>query len=56
MDRRKIIRGRGIPINTIREVIKKDFEINDLDRNIVLNRILWRKSIHVVDPNLWNKA
>lgn len=31
MERRKSIRGRGRPIKTIREIIKKDLEINDLD-------------------------
>ena len=42
--------GRGRPKKTIREVIKKDLEINGLDRNIVLDRTLWRKLIHVADP------
>lgn len=32
----------------IREVIKKDLEINDLDRNMFFDRTLWRKLIHVV--------
>ena len=44
------IRGRGIPKKTIREVIKKDLELNDLDRSMVLDRTLWRKLIHVADP------
>ena len=35
---------------TIREVIKKDLELNDLDRSMVLDRTLWRKLIHVADP------
>ena len=33
-----------------REVIKKDLELNDLDRSMVLDRTLWRKLIHVTDP------
>ena len=32
MERRQTIRGRGKPKKTIREVIKKDLEINGLDR------------------------
>jgi len=35
---------------TIREVIKKDLEINGLNRSMVLDRTLWRKLIHVADP------
>ncbi|KAL5154457.1 hypothetical protein HKD37_19G053815 [Glycine soja] len=50
MERRQTIRGRGRPKKTIREVIKKDLELNDLDRSMVLDRTLWRKSIHVADP------
>ncbi|RZC31475.1 Pentatricopeptide repeat-containing protein [Glycine soja] len=50
MKRRQTIRGRGRPKKTIREVIKKDLELNDLDRSVVLDRTLWRKLIHVADP------
>ncbi|KAL5146984.1 Craniofacial development protein 2 [Glycine soja] len=50
MERRQTIRGRGRPKKTIREVIKKDLELNGLDRNMVLDRTLWRKLIHVADP------
>ncbi|KAL5153826.1 LINE-1 retrotransposable element ORF2 protein [Glycine soja] len=32
MERRQTIRGRGRPKKTIREVIKKDLKLNDLDR------------------------
>ncbi|KAL5194659.1 Protein transport protein Sec24-like CEF [Glycine soja] len=35
MERRQTIRGRGRPKKTIREVIKKDLEINGLDRSMV---------------------
>ncbi|KAL5187393.1 Craniofacial development protein 2 [Glycine soja] len=50
MERRQTIRGRRRPKKTIREVIKKDLELNDLDRSMVLDRTLWRKLIHVADP------
>ncbi|KAH1237173.1 Craniofacial development protein 2 [Glycine max] len=50
MERRQTIRGRGRPKKTIREVIKKDLEINGLDRSMVLDKTLWRKLIHVADP------
>ncbi|KAH1241290.1 putative PKHD-type hydroxylase [Glycine max] len=50
MERRQTIRGRGRPKKTIREVIKKDLKLNDLDRSMVLDRTLWRKLIHVADP------
>ncbi|KAL5141244.1 hypothetical protein HKD37_09G024631 [Glycine soja] len=35
MERRQTIRDRGRPKKTIREVIKKDLELNDLDRSMV---------------------
>ncbi|KAL5189467.1 Enoyl-CoA hydratase 2, peroxisomal [Glycine soja] len=35
MERRQTIRGRGRPKKTIREVIKKDLELNDLDRSMM---------------------
>ncbi|KAL5157229.1 Secretory carrier-associated membrane protein 3 [Glycine soja] len=38
MERRKTIRGRGRPKKTIREVIKKDLELNDLDRSMEVRR------------------
>ncbi|KAL5190235.1 LINE-1 retrotransposable element ORF2 protein [Glycine soja] len=50
MERRQTILSRGRPKKTIREVIKKDLEINGLDRSMVLDRTLWRKLIHVADP------
>lgn len=48
MERSQTTRGR--PKKTIREVIKKDLDINDLDRSMILNRTLWQKLIHVTDP------
>lgn len=49
MERRQIIRGRGRSRKTIKEIIKKYFEINDLDRNLIIDRILRRKMIHVIN-------
>ncbi|KAL5161290.1 LINE-1 retrotransposable element ORF2 protein [Glycine soja] len=37
MERRQTIRGRGRPKKTIREVIKKDLELNDLDRSMAFS-------------------
>jgi hypothetical protein len=28
----------------------KDLEINELDRNMICDRILWRRLIHEADP------
>lgn len=39
MKRMQKIKGRGRPWKTIIEVIKKDLEVNDLDRIMVLDRI-----------------
>jgi len=39
-------RGRGRP----RQTIKKDLEINELDRDMIYDRTLWRRLIHVADP------
>ncbi|KAH1208130.1 Secretory carrier-associated membrane protein 3 [Glycine max] len=38
MERRQTIRDRGRPKKTIREVIKKDLELNDLDRSMEVRR------------------
>jgi hypothetical protein len=46
----QITKGRGILRKTIRETIKKDLEINELDRDVIYNRILWRRLIHVAEP------
>ena len=50
MERIQTIRGTQRSRKTIREVIKKDLEINNLDRSMVLDRTLWRKLIHIPDP------
>lgn len=49
MDRRNIIRVMGKPIKTIREVIKEDIKIKDLDKSMVIDRTTWKKLIHVAD-------
>jgi len=43
-------RGRGRPKKIIRETIRKDLEVNELDSNLVYDRTLWRNLIHVADP------
>jgi len=50
MEDSQITRGRGRPRQTIRETIRKDLEINELDRNMFYDRTLWRNLIHVADP------
>jgi hypothetical protein len=46
MEDSQIPRGRGRP----RKTIRKDLVINELDRNMVYDRTLWRYLIHVADP------
>ncbi|RZC07096.1 Thioredoxin M-type, chloroplastic [Glycine soja] len=45
MERRQTIRGRGRPKKTIREVIKKDLEINGLDRIKVVTDSSWNNLV-----------
>jgi hypothetical protein len=45
----QITRGKGRPRKTTRETIRIDLEINELDRNMVYDRTLWRNLIHVAD-------
>lgn len=40
MERSHTARGRRRLRKIIREIIKKDLEINDLDRNMIINRTL----------------
>jgi hypothetical protein len=47
----QITRGRGRPRKTVRETIKKGLEINELDRNMVYDRTLWCRLIHVAGPS-----
>jgi len=49
MEGSQITRGQGRP----RKTLKKDLEINELDRNMVYDRTLWCRLIHVADwPHL----
>jgi hypothetical protein len=49
MEESLVKRGRGRPRKTIREPIRKDLEVNELDLNLVYDRTLWRNLIHVTD-------
>jgi len=49
MEESHVKRGRGRPKKTIRETIRKDLEVNELDSNLVYDRTLWRNLIHVAD-------
>ena len=42
--------GRGKPRKTIRETIKKDLEVNELNPNLIYDTTLWRNLIHIADP------
>jgi len=50
MEESQVKRGKRRPRKTIRETIRKDLEVNELDPNMVYNRTLWRNLIHVADP------
>lgn len=39
MEKTQIARGRGGPEKTIREFMRKDLEINNLDKSMVLDRV-----------------
>jgi hypothetical protein len=41
MEESQVKRGRGRPKKTIRETIRKDLEVNELDPNMVFDRTLW---------------
>ena len=50
MEESHVKRGRGRPKKTIRETIRKDLEVNELDSNLVFDRTLRRNLIRVADP------
>jgi hypothetical protein len=52
MEDSQITRGR----RRSRKTIRKDLEINELDPNMVYDRILWRNLIHVADPTWLDKV
>ena len=49
MEEIQVKRGRGRPRKTIRETIRKDLDVNELDPNLAYDRTLWRHLIHVAD-------
>jgi len=49
-------RGRGRPRKNIKEVIKKDLNINELDKNMPYDITLWCKLIHAPNLTCWDKA
>lgn len=51
MEKSQTIRGREKHRKTIKKIMK-DLDINNLDKNIVLNKILLRKMIYVTDLHL----
>jgi len=50
MEESHVKRGRGRPRKTIRETIRNDLDVNELDPNLVYNRTLRRNLIYVADP------
>ena len=50
MEGSQITRCRGRPRKTIRETIKKDLEMNELEKDMVFDRRLRRRLIHVAEP------
>ena len=49
MEESQVKRGRGRPRKTIKETIRKNLEVNELDPNMVYDRTLWRNLIRVAD-------
>ena len=49
LDVGELIRGRGRPLKTWRQVIQKDMSIIGLDEKTVLDRNEWHQSIHTVE-------
>jgi len=55
MEGSQITRCRRRHSKTIRETIKKDLNINELDKNMVFDCALWRCLIHVAESTYWDK-
>ena len=49
LDVGELIRGRGRPLKTWRQVIQNDMSIIGLDEKTVLDRNEWRRSIHTIE-------
>lgn len=45
-----ITKERWKPKKTIKETIRKELKINELNSNIIYDIILWRSLIHLTDP------
>jgi hypothetical protein len=50
MEESQVNSGRGRRRKAIRETIRNDLKVNELDPNMVYDRTLWRNLIHVADP------
>lgn len=50
MERSHTTRGSRRPRNTIREINKKNLEINNLDRTMVMDITLWENLTRVANP------
>ncbi|KAF1880112.1 hypothetical protein Lal_00022241 [Lupinus albus] len=50
MEASPVPRGRGKLRKLIGEMIKKDLQLNALSMNMIYDRTLWRRSIHVTSP------
>jgi len=56
MEESKVKRGRrGRHTKTIRETIRKDLEVNELDSNMIYEKTLWRNLIHGTNPTPLNR-
>jgi len=44
-------KGRGRPKIKLVEVIKKDMLINEVTESMTLDRVEWKKRLHMTDPN-----
>ncbi|MDR5650629.1 hypothetical protein QKW61_013705, partial [Staphylococcus nepalensis] len=44
--------GRGIPKLTLDVVLRKDVILVNLSKQAAVDRVQWKKRIHVADPNL----
>jgi hypothetical protein len=50
MEESQVKRGRGRPRKPIRETIRKNLEVSELDPNMIYDIALWHNLIHVADP------
>lgn len=49
MDGSPIARGIERPRKTVREIINRDLDANDLSINLIYDSTLWHRLIHVAD-------